>query len=313
MLAFKNRQNFEKKGGTKTRFTQRHYLTARKREPATTAASRDTLRAIALPQHLLRKPSLKGRERDNSWKMRRSKQHNRLGPPQGTAVVRGRRSGRGGRPINPRNPHMTVGVICTHCGTKNHSAAQCWTLHPKLCPHPKRENVMMAKHEKSNMVAYRVWETEQQEREERCQRFEKERDRKELLRQEEEDAPMEGGNQQFMAARIEENLPKGIEYSDLFELDDPALEAELQLLEGPIYESPQELRRLQQSADEKGGVPKPEELVETWFKWTVKKDIPIKIKNIQPMLMRSKHDTVFQDRLWHQRYGTRWGYGSHRG
>ena len=85
---------------------------------------------------------------------------------------------------------------------------------------------------------------------------------------------MEEGNQQFMAARIDENLPQGIEYSDLFELDDPALEAELQLLEGPISESPQELRRLQQSADQNGGVPTPAELVETWFKVDGKKRHP---------------------------------------
>ena len=217
--------------------------------------------AEALPEREGKRQLLENEEKQAAKP--RLNTHDRLGPPQGTAAVRGRESGRSGRPVNPRNPHMTAGVICTHCGTENHSAAQCWTPHPELCPHPKRENVMMAKHEQSNMVAYRVWETEQQEREERCHRYEKERDRKELLRQEEEDAPMEEGNQQFMAARIEENLPEGIEYSDLFELDDPALEAELQLLEEPISESPQELRRLQQSADENGGVPTPEELVET--------------------------------------------------
>ena len=55
---------------------------------------------------------------------------------------------------------------------------------------------------------------------------------------------MEEGNHQFMAAKIDENLPQGIEYSELFELDDPTLEAELQLLEEPTSESPQELRRL---------------------------------------------------------------------
>ena len=53
---------------------------------------------------------------------------------------------------------------------------------------------MMAQHEKSNMIAYRVWESEQQAREERCQRYEKEREQKELLREEEEDAHMEEGN-----------------------------------------------------------------------------------------------------------------------
>ena len=86
---------------------------------------------------------------------------------------------------------------------------------------------------------------------------------------------MADGNQQFMAARIEEqNLPQGVEYSDLFELDDPALEAELRLLEEPISESPRELRRLQQSADFNGGVATPKELVETWFKVDGKKRQP---------------------------------------
>ena len=251
--------------------------------------------AEALPEREGKRHQLESEEKQATKP--RLNAHDRLGSPRGIAAVRGRGNGRVGRPVNPRNTHMTAGVTCTHCGTENHSAAQCWTLHPELCPYPKKENVMMAQHEKSNMIAYRVWESEQQAREERCQRYEKEREQKELLREEGEDAHMEEGNQQFMAARIDENLPQGTEYSDLFELDDPALEAELQLLEGPISESPQELRRLQQSADQNGGVPTPEELVETWFKVDGKKDIPIKIKHMHHMLMQSKHDLVFQDRL----------------
>ena len=172
---------------------------------------------------------------------------------------------------------MTAGAICTHCGNENHSAAQCWTLHPELCPYPKKENVMMARHERSDMVAYRVWEAEQMAREERCQRYEKEREQKELLRGAEEEE-MEEGNQQFMDARIDNTLPEGVEYSDLFELDDPVLEAELQLLEKPIVESPHELRRLQRSADANGGVPTPEELVETWFEVDGKKRHPYQIQ-----------------------------------
>ena len=83
---------------------------------------------------------------------------------------------------------------------------------------------------------------------------------------------MANDNQQFMAARIEDqNLPQVGDYSDLFELDDPALEAELRLLEEPISESPRELRRLQQSADVNGGVATPEELAESWFKVDGKK------------------------------------------
>ena len=61
---------------------------------------------------------------------------------------------------------MTKGVTCTHCRTLNHFAAQCWTLHPELCPYPKKENVKMAQHEKNNMDAYRVWDAEQHAREE---------------------------------------------------------------------------------------------------------------------------------------------------
>ena len=125
--------------------------------------------------------------------------HYRLGPPRGTPAIRGRGGNYGGRPVNPRNPHMTEGVTCTHCGTINHSAAQCWTLHPKLCPHPKRTNAMMAQHEKDDMAAYRVWQTEQHARKERCRRYEEEREKKELLRADKEDAQMDGGNNQFMA------------------------------------------------------------------------------------------------------------------
>ena len=62
-----------------------------------------------------------------------------------------------------------------------------------------------------------------------------------------------------------------MEYADLFDLDDPALEAELLLLEQPISESPHELRRLQRSSDSNGGIATPEELVESWFKVDDKK------------------------------------------
>ena len=102
--------------------------------------------------------------------------HDRLSPPRGTPTVRGRGGGTGDRTVNPRNTHMTAGVTCMHCGTANHCAAQCWTIHPELCPYPKKENVTMAQHEKINMVAYRVWEAEQQGREETCQRYKKERE-----------------------------------------------------------------------------------------------------------------------------------------
>ena len=52
----------------------------------------------------------------------------------------------------------------------------------------------MAQHETDNMVAYRVWEGEQNTREERCRRYEDEREKKEFLRADEEDVHMEDGN-----------------------------------------------------------------------------------------------------------------------
>ena len=67
------------------------------------------------------------------------------------------------------------------------------------------------------MDAYRVWEAERQSREERCQRYEEERERKELLREDEADENMANNNQQFMAARIEEqNLPQGVRITSVF-------------------------------------------------------------------------------------------------
>ena len=74
------------------------------------------------------------------------------------------------------------------------------------------------------------------------------------------------GDFQFMAQHVVQDceMPH-FEYEDLFDLDDPALEAELLLMENPISEPPRELRRLQQSADKNGGVATPEEEVESWF------------------------------------------------
>ena len=72
---------------------------------------------------------------------------------------------------------------------------------------------------------------------------------------------------------------KSIEYSDLFDLDDPALEAELQLLSTPIADSVDELRRLQQSSDENGGVATPEATVASWFTVGKTKTTQTKSKN----------------------------------
>ena len=53
-------------------------------------------------------------------------------------------------------------------------------------------------------------------------------------------------NHQYMASHVcrDDDLPKTIEYFDLFDLDDPSLEAELQLLSSPIADYVEELRRL---------------------------------------------------------------------
>ena len=75
-----------------------------------------------------------------------------------------------------------------------------------------------------------------------------------------------------MASHVcrDDDLPKTIEYSDLFDLDDPSLEAELQLLSLPIADFVDELRRLQQSSDINGGIASPEDTVNGCF--TVGKD-----------------------------------------
>ena len=100
----------------------------------------------------------------------------RLGRPRavpGAAKGRGGAGNPSGRPVNPRNAHMT-GVTCSHCGTLNHSTAQCWTPHPKLCLFSKKENVMMAQIEREEMLAYQKWEADYKAREERNRRYEEE-------------------------------------------------------------------------------------------------------------------------------------------
>ena len=193
----------------------------------------------------------------------------RLGPPRdATNAARGRggAGNRMGRPVNPRNVHMTDGVTCSHCGTLNHSAAQCWTLHPELCPFPKKENAMMVEMAREGEQTYKQWEDEQIAREQRAQKYETERELREMQRENEEDETMVENDCQFMAQHVfgDCEMPH-FEYQDLFELDDPALEVELLLMEDPISEPPRELRRLQQSADNNGGVATPEEQVESWF------------------------------------------------
>ena len=69
--------------------------------------------------------------------------------------------GRGGR--NGTRPpyikHTTEGVTCTHCGIKNHTAAQCWSLHEELRP-PRPKRVNMANVRDNNLAANRRWEAD---------------------------------------------------------------------------------------------------------------------------------------------------------
>lgn len=86
---------------------------------------------------------------------------------------------------------------------------------------------------------------------------------------------------QFMASHVcqDDDLPRTIEYSDLFDLDDPSLEGKLQLLSSPIANLVEELRRLQQSSDNNGGFASPKDIVNGWF--IVRKDeiLPTSVKN----------------------------------
>ena len=192
-----------------------------------------------------------------------SKRHinDRLGPRKVPPVVPGRESA--GRPVNPRNTHMTEGVTCSHCNKPNHTAAQCWKLHPDLAPFPKKERVMMSQMVTTEDVNYTQWEAEQNAREKRALQYEAERERRELQydsRGEEEQ------NMQFMVSRVyDEGGIHDLEYNDLFDLDDPALEAELQLMENPIHESPRVLRQRQEEADKSHNEMTPMEQVDSWL------------------------------------------------
>ena len=121
----------------------------------------------------------------------------------------------------------------------------------------------MAKVEREGEKIERAMEAEFRAREERSHRYDSER------HEEEDDDELDDHEMfpQYMASHEpkDDDLPRSIEYSDLFDLDDPALEAELQLLSTPIADSVDELRRLQQSSDENGGVATPEATLVSWF------------------------------------------------
>ena len=196
----------------------------------------------------------------------------RLGTPN-PPPKSGRRNNSGARGVNPKNPHMTEGAVCTHCGIINHNADQCWTLHPELNPFMKRENAMMARVQREGENALKSIRAEQGAREERNKRYNDER-----LEQEKEDRVEEDDDErsQFMVMDVidpYDDLPQSADFSDLFSLDDPALEAELQLMSSPISDSVGELRRLQQVADQKVEV-------HDWFTVGKGKTLPLSKNNL---------------------------------
>ena len=87
----------------------------------------------------------------------------RLGPPNAPPPRASRVKGKGGssKGVNPRNPHMTEGAVCSHCGILNHNADQCWTLHPSLNPFMKRANAMMARVQREGQRAGKSLRAEQ--------------------------------------------------------------------------------------------------------------------------------------------------------
>ena len=202
-----------------------------------------------------------GESEDNPPKQK-SNINARLGPGRDPPIARQKE---GGRPVNPRNVHMTSGVTCSHCGILNHTAAQCWTLHPDLAPFPKKERIMMAEMTREGERTYKEWEEEQVAREQRAQQYEADREKRE--RRGQSDGEEEEQNMQFMAAHVfnDCDIPHA-SCDDLFDLDDPALEAELLLMENPISESPQELRRRQENADRRSAELTAEDQVNSWFK-----------------------------------------------
>ena len=81
--------------------------------------------------------------------------------------------------------HTAQGALCTHCGNENHTADQCWKLHPELNPFAARqENANMMNLVNENNDINRRWEAEQQAREQRSLRYEKERDGWEKMKEE---------------------------------------------------------------------------------------------------------------------------------
>ena len=134
-------------------------------------------------------------------------------------------TGRGGR-AGTRPPyvrHTTEGATCTHCGIKNHTAAQCWTLHEDLRP-VRFEKINMANLREDTIAANRRWEAEQLAREEKSRQYEQERDARALKKEMDDDE--NEPRYQFMVY-TRQNRSESPNRDDSQLLDDPAQEAEV--------------------------------------------------------------------------------------
>ena len=115
------------------------------------------------------------------------------------------------------------------------------------------------------LQADKILKEEQRAKEERSLRYEVEQRYKE---EEEEDEDVDMDQHQYMAEHKwnqDDDVRKSIEYSDMFDLDDPSMKAKFQLLSSLIANSVVELRRLQRSSDGNGGVASPKETVDGWI------------------------------------------------
>ena len=96
---------------------------------------------------------------------------------------------------------MTMGVVCENCGIRNHTAAQCWTLHTELRPENYRKpvaNLAIITDSAEDQNNDKKWEVEQLAREQRSKRYalEKNLDDTETEEQQEDE---NGELNQFMA------------------------------------------------------------------------------------------------------------------
>ena len=74
-----------------------------------------------------------------------------------------------------KRAHLTPGTICSHCGVKNHTADQCWRLHPDQKPPPRHVQANYAATERRGRQADREWEAQQLARQRRSEQYEEER------------------------------------------------------------------------------------------------------------------------------------------